>query len=51
MSPFGSEDTLQNKYMKELFEVPENPWYNGGDGPAQNHRLGKALGHNKQGHQ
>ena len=31
MSPLtGSGDNLQDKYMKELFEVPENPWYGGG---------------------
>ena len=48
MSPLtGSGDSLQDKHMKELFEVPENPWYvgNGGHQAPTNHRHGKALSH------
>lgn len=36
----GSGNSLQDHYMKELFEVPENPWFTGGNGKAQNQRLG-----------
>ena len=31
MSPMSmSGDSNQDNFMKELFEVPENPWWNGG---------------------